>query len=145
VTFDRDRRCELLAVADPAALKQLAERCLDQGPPVTVLSGPEIGAVALQVREPVAHERFYLGEALVTRVEVDADGSRGWAMRMGTDRLATLAAAILDATAASEGASRSLAAEIDELCRATEDELAAADSEEWAELALTEVQFEELD
>lgn len=77
---------------------------------MTVLSGPEVGVVALQVREPIARERFYLGEALVTRAEVDLGGTRGWAMRMGSDRMATLAAAVLDAEASAD---RALSARVD--------------------------------
>ncbi|MGH9113291.1 MAG: phosphonate C-P lyase system protein PhnG [Acidimicrobiales bacterium] len=138
----RERRCELLAAADAAPLIGLAEHCVADGAHVTVLSGPEVGVVALQVREPVVGERFHLGEALVTRVEVDVDGSRGWAMRMGTDRVAALAAAVLDAVVS---AGAPLAAEIDRLCDATAAALADGDEREWADLAATEVCFEELD
>jgi len=138
----RERRSELLAVADEGPLVALAERCLDEGTAVTVLAGPEVGVVALQVREPIARERFHLGEALVTQVEVDVDGHRGWAMRLGDDRVATLAAAVLDAVAA---AGHRLAAEVDALCATTETARHAADAAEWADIAPTEVRFEELD
>jgi alpha-D-ribose 1-methylphosphonate 5-triphosphate synthase subunit PhnG len=140
--IDRDRRCELLAAAEPDALAELAERCLADGPEPTVLSGPEVGVVALQVREPVVGERFYLGEVLVTQVEIALDGTRSWAMRSGSDKAATLAAAVLDAEVE---AGRSLAPDVLELCRTTEMALAGDDAAEWSEIAPTEVQFEELD
>lgn len=140
----RERRCELLAAADAAALVALAERCVEDGAKVTVLAGPEVGVVALQVREPIVRERFHLGEVLVAQVEVDVDGSGGWAMRMGGDRVAALAAAILDAVAAAPGP-HPLAAQVEQLCDATEAALRAADEREWAQVAPTEVQFEELD
>lgn len=139
---DRDRRCELLAAAEPEALTRLAELCLEDGARPTVLAGPEVGAVAVQVREPIVGERFYLGEALVTQVEIELDGARGWAMRMGSDRVATLAAALLDAEVE---AGRPRAAEVLDLCRITEQNLADADATEWADIAPTEVVFEELD
>lgn len=138
----RERRCELLAAAEGGVVVELAERFVADGASVTVLAGPEVGVVALQVREPVVRERFHLGEVLVTQAEVDVDGTRGWAMRMGTDRVATLAAAVLDAVATRAS---SPPPEIEALCDTTEAALDAADAEEWAELAPTEVQFEELD
>lgn len=140
--LDRDRRCELLAATDAPGLVTLAERCLDDGATVTVVAGPEVGTVALQVRDPIVGERFFLGEALVTRVEVGLDGARGWAMRMGSDRVAALAAAVLDAEVE---AGRPRAGEVDALCRSTDRALAAAADAEWDDLAPTEVRFEELD
>lgn len=140
--LSRERRCALLAAAEAEALVALAEGCLADGAQPTVLAGPEVGVIALQVREPIVGERFYLGEALVTRAEVALDGSRGWAMRLGGDRLAALAAAVLDAEVE---AGRPRAGEVLELCRATEHVQAVADAAEWADLAPTEVQFEELD
>ncbi|HSL58535.1 MAG TPA: phosphonate C-P lyase system protein PhnG, partial [Acidimicrobiales bacterium] len=96
-TLTRERRAELLAAAPAESLIALAERCLADGTDPVVVAGPEVGMVMLTVREPVARERFHLGEVLVTRAEVELDGARGWAMRAGDDRLATLAAAVLDA------------------------------------------------
>jgi alpha-D-ribose 1-methylphosphonate 5-triphosphate synthase subunit PhnG len=138
----RERRCELLAAAAPSDLVELAERCLDDGSQPTVLAGPEVGVIALQVREPIAAERFYVGEVLVTQAEVAVGDGRGWAMRMGGDRVATLAAAVLDAEVE---AGRPRAREVLDLCRATERRLRADETREWDELAATEVHFEELD
>ncbi|MQA80300.1 MAG: phosphonate C-P lyase system protein PhnG [Streptosporangiales bacterium] len=137
----RERRASLLARAPREDLEPLAEHVLAAAAtePV-VLSGPDIGMVMMQVREPVATERFYLGEVLVTQAEVELAGHRGWCMRLGDDRRATLAAAVLDAAA--EGEARD---SVDALCHQvarTQDE---AESAEWAEIAPTEVKFEELD
>ena len=90
----RDYRIELLAVAPSQDLLNLADRVLKGSEPPTVIAGPEVGLVMMQIREPVCEERFFLGEVLVTRAEVELAGARGWAMRMGEDRVATLAATV---------------------------------------------------
>lgn len=74
-TLSRERRCELLAIAEPAALTDLADRCLADGTRPTLLVGPEVGMTMLDVREPVCGDRFYLGEVLVTRAEAQLDGA----------------------------------------------------------------------
>ena len=137
----RERRVELLASIDAEPLVALADRCLDRVEPV-IVQEPEVGMVMLPVREPVAHERFFLGEVLVTRAEVEIDGHRGWAMRLGHDRAATLAAAICDAVAETRGPEED---EIVQLCRWAEEVAAADRRATWAELSPTEVTFEELD
>lgn len=141
-TSTRTRRSELLALADTEALVALAERCLDASPDTTVVAGPEVGMVVLQVREPVERRRFHLAEVLVTRAEVRHAGERGWAMRMGDDRLGAVAAAICDAEAAAGGAH---GPDIDALCLLTERAEADRRAAEWSELQPTIVSFEELD
>lgn len=141
-TYSAGRRAELLAAVDADAVVALAEKVLRAGDDLRVITGPELGMVMLQVREPVAEERFYLTEVLVSRAEVELRGSRGWAMRAGDDGLATLAAAVLDA-AADVDADHLLAVEA--LCTATERRLAEHRIAELAELAPTTVQFAELD
>ncbi|CAN5250963.1 hypothetical protein BH24ACT1_BH24ACT1_03320 [soil metagenome] len=138
--LNRERRAELLAASDPIELAALAERCLESATP-TLVTGPEVGMVMLQVREPVARERFYLGEVLVTRAEVDLDGAQGWAMVMGSDRVRALAAAVCDAEVQGD---RAWAGEVQALCESTERAISEADVRERAELAATEVAFEEL-
>ena len=137
-----ERRSELLAVADPASLAELAERVLADGPQPRIILGPEIGMAMLQVREPVEGERFYLSEVLVTRAEVELKGHRGWAMRMGDDRVSTLAASILDAVAEAGGEQ---ARAVVDLCAETSRHEARIRREEWSELAPTVVHFEDLD
>jgi alpha-D-ribose 1-methylphosphonate 5-triphosphate synthase subunit PhnG len=143
VSLSREERAALLARAKPDELSRLAEEALARTGDPVVLSGPDVGMVMMQVREPVAEERFYLGEVLVTQTEVELAGHRGWCMRLGDDRQAALAGAILDAVA-----ERGLAADrtsVEDLCRRVAAREAAAASAEWAEVAPTEVRFEELD
>lgn len=140
--LNRARRCELLAATPGPTLIALADRVIDDAGPPRVVLAPEVGMTMMTVREPVEAIRFHVGEVLVCRAEVDHRGQSGWAMRMGEDRAATLAAALLDAEAAADGPRR---AAIDELCRRTERVLAEDRAREWAELAATTVRFEELD
>jgi alpha-D-ribose 1-methylphosphonate 5-triphosphate synthase subunit PhnG len=135
-----ERRCELLALAGSAELAELADECL-AGARVRVLVAPQVGCVSTQVREPVAGHRFLLGDVLACRAEVELDGRRGWAMRLGEDRAAVLAAAVLDAAA---GAGGPAAGRIAELCRRVARRERLALDREWAELAPTVVEFEEL-
>ncbi|GAB3562349.1 hypothetical protein GCM10027445_02760 [Amycolatopsis endophytica] len=139
--LSREQRCALLAEAGREELVALADECLADGAPVRVLTGPEVGAVAAQVREPVLAERFLLGDVLACRAEVEVAGQRGWSMRLGDDRAATLAAAVLDAEAE---ATRPQSGRIEQLCREVEARRARREAAEWAELAPTVVEFEEL-
>jgi len=137
-----EERAELLAVADPEAVIALAEALVaDLGDPV-VVTRPAIGLVMVQVRDPVCDERFHLGEVVVTRAAVELAGAAGWSMRMGTDRVATLAAAVCDAVASSTSP---LAVQVDELCTTTQGQRSSAADAEWREIAATEVRFEEMD
>ncbi|MGY4647052.1 phosphonate C-P lyase system protein PhnG [Mycobacterium sp. URHB0021] len=139
--LDRSQRCGLLAEADVDELRDLADACLADGADVRVLLAPEVGCVSTQIREPVADERFLIGDVLACRAEVELAGHRGWAMRLGDDRAAVLAAAVLDAEAVG---GRPHAAAVDELCRAVARRLTDRQDHEWAELAPTIVEFEEL-
>jgi alpha-D-ribose 1-methylphosphonate 5-triphosphate synthase subunit PhnG len=136
-----ERRAELLAAAGEAELIALADRCLQDQPDTTVSTGPTVGTIPFCVREPVVGERFLLADVLATHAEVEHRGQRGWAMRLGAARAATLAAAICDAEAAS---GTGLAAEVNQLCYRTERRCRDESDQEWAELARTEVQFREL-
>jgi alpha-D-ribose 1-methylphosphonate 5-triphosphate synthase subunit PhnG len=143
--MNRNERTELLARADTDKIRRLAEEFLGQrkiNEDLHIINPPEVGMVMMQVREPVCKERFHLGEVVVTRAEVALGSSRGWAMRAGTDRETTLAAALLDACA--EYATE-LAEAVDELCRQTAERLAQDEQREWTELRATTVNFEELD
>ena len=136
-----ERRTELLAVADESELVALADRCLEAAPGTRVIDPPTVGTIPLCVREPVVGERFILADVLATQAGVEHRGQRGWAMRLGYDAAATLAAAICDAEAAS---GTGLAREVNLLCRRTERRQADEAAREWAELARTEVHFQEL-
>lgn len=139
----RERRCELLAAADHDEIVPLAERLIDTGesPAPTVIRPPQVGMAVLQVREPVEQSRFYLGEVLVTECSVEVAGVAGWSMRAGDDRIATLAAALLDAVAAAGLPARD---EIDRLCNRIAVRRAQQDAAEWAEIEATTLSFEEL-
>ncbi|MEV0821521.1 phosphonate C-P lyase system protein PhnG [Nonomuraea rubra] len=141
--ISREERAGLLAAATPGELLPLAERLLRSGElgEPTVLRRPEVGMVMLTVREPVAEERFHLGEVLVTSCTVEVAGAAGWCMRGGDDRVAALAAALLDAAAE---AGLPAAGDVHALCAAVAERRAREDAAEWAEVSMTRVAFEEL-
>ncbi|MBB6548368.1 phosphonate C-P lyase system protein PhnG [Nonomuraea rubra] len=141
--ISREERAGLLASATPGELLPLAERLLQSGElgEPTVLRRPEVGMVMLTVREPVAEERFHLGEVLVTSCTVEVAGAAGWCMRGGDDRVAALAAALLDAAAE---AGLPAAGDVHALCAAVAERRAREDAAEWAEVSMTRVAFEEL-
>lgn len=139
--FSREECAALLAVAGREELVGLADACLADGPAPRVLRAPEVGCVATQVTEPIVGERFLLGDVLAVRAEVEFGGARGWAMRLGDDRAAVLAAAICDAEVQ---AARPRAADVLALCGRVAAREAAAAAAEWAQLAPTVVEFEEL-
>lgn len=127
--------------ADPDALIALAEKCLAEHSDVTVTRAPQVGVVAAQVREPIAEERFLLGDVLACHAEVEYRGEYGWSMRIGDNTLAVLAAAIL---AAEYQAGGPFAAQVAMLVDATETQRAEARAEEWERLAPTIVEFQEV-
>ncbi|MEM8621409.1 MAG: phosphonate C-P lyase system protein PhnG [Actinomycetota bacterium] len=107
-----EHRAEMLAAATADDVRACADRCLAiLGEPV-VIEAPTTGIVMMQVREPVACERFHLGEVVVTRAEVELAGHRGWATRMGGDRVTALAAAICDAAAETPGPTAEMVADV---------------------------------
>jgi alpha-D-ribose 1-methylphosphonate 5-triphosphate synthase subunit PhnG len=139
--LSREDMTGLLAVARRDELVGIADACLADGAEPRVLRAPEVGCVATQVAEPIAGERFLLGDVLGVQAEVALGGARGWAMRLGDDRAAVLAAAICDAEVQ---AGRPRAGEVHALCERVATREAAADAAEWASLAPTVVEFEEL-
>jgi len=141
MNFTREERTALLALARSEELVGLADACLADSVVPRVLRAPEVGCVATQVREPIAGERFLLGDVLAVQAEVELGGARGWSMRLGDDRVAALAAAICDAEVA---AGRTHAKDVLDLCGRVAAREAAAEAEEWARLAPTVVEFEEL-
>ncbi|OLS98702.1 phosphonate metabolism protein PhnG [Pseudonocardia sp. CNS-004] len=139
--FTREERAGLLALAHPEELVGLADACLADGAVPRVLRAPEVGCVATQVTEPIAADRFLLGDVLAVQAEVELGGARGWSMRLGDDRAAALAAAICDAEVQ---ARRPRAADVADLCGRVAAREATADAQEWARIAPTVVEFEEL-
>ncbi|NLU84242.1 phosphonate C-P lyase system protein PhnG [Rhodococcus sp. HNM0569] len=142
----RERVTELLARATEDELVEVADRvladpALDDRAEFIVLTPPELGAISARVREPIAHDQFFLGDVLACRAEVSLAGERGWAIRLGDERAATLAAAICDAAL---HADRPAAPLVLDLCVRVEERLRTEDRDEWARIAPTTVRFEEL-
>jgi phosphonate C-P lyase system protein PhnG len=145
----RERRSELLARATPELVRELAEQALgltEVSKELTVTQPPQTGLVMMQVREPVCKERFYLGEVVTTRAEVALGETRGWSMRLGSDKQTALGAAICDVVAElGDARTDGLATQIEALCDRTEYRLSQESALEWSEIAKTIVDFEELD
>ena len=137
----REERLALLAAAPEDELIDAADACLGAASSFAVVTPPSVGCVPAQVREPVLRQRFLLGDVLACTAEVEFDGVRGWAMRLGDDRAAVLAMAVLDAAAA---CTPGLAREVDALCTRAAERAREAGAAEWAELSPTIVAFEEL-
>lgn len=137
----REERLALLATAAADELVECADACLPEATGFAVVAPPRVGCVSAQVREPILKERFILGDVLACTAEVEFNGTRGWAMRLGDDRAATLAMAVLDAAGESGGEP---AVRVSELCALLAARVRQAEAREWAELAPTVVEFEEL-
>lgn len=133
--------CSELAMADAAAVIELASRCLSGTDDIVVTRPPTVGSVVTQVREPVAETRFILADVLACQAEVTLRGSQGWAMRMGSDRLATLAAAVCAAEYESGGPHHD---DVITLCDRSRREREQARASEWERLAPSIVEFEEI-
>jgi alpha-D-ribose 1-methylphosphonate 5-triphosphate synthase subunit PhnG len=143
----REDRWALLAAARPDELIELADACLATADDFYVVVPPQVGYVSTQVREPILKQRFLLGDVLACRAEVELNGARGWALRLGADRAAVLAMAILDAALAGAGAAGDgggPAGGIDRLCVDLAARRRLDEAAEWTELADTVVEFEEL-
>jgi alpha-D-ribose 1-methylphosphonate 5-triphosphate synthase subunit PhnG len=145
IRLTRQERWALLAAAGSRELIEVADACLGAADAFAVIAAPQVGCVSVQVREPILKQRFLLGDVLASRAEVELNGARGWALRLGDDRAAALAMAIIDAAAERPAdASDSVAAAIDRLCAELAGRLRQEEAAEWAELAPTVVEFEEL-
>jgi len=149
VRLTREERWALLAAAGSAELIALADTCLGAADAFQVIVPPQVGCVSAQVREPILKQRFLLGDVLACSAEVELDGQRGWALRFGDDQAAALAMAIVDAAAArpadgDEPSAGGAADEIDRVCAELAGRLRQEEAAEWAELAPTIVEFEEL-
>jgi alpha-D-ribose 1-methylphosphonate 5-triphosphate synthase subunit PhnG len=141
----REERWALLAAADADELIRLADTCLGAADAFQVIVSPQVGCVSVQVREPILKQRFLLGDVLACSAEVELNGARGWALRFGDDEAAVLAMAIVDAAASARPADGDgVADEIDRLCAELAGRLRREEAAEWAELAPTVVEFEEL-
>lgn len=142
----REGRSSLLAQANSDDLTALIDRLLDNAElssQLRIVRSPYTGTVQFQVREPVCEERFYLADVVVTVAEVAIGNHLGWAMRVGTDRRATLAAAIADALFETEH--KEATGSLQALVALTRRELIDQRQVEWEQLNKTIIEFEELD
>lgn len=127
--------------ADAQEVIALASRCLADDPEVTVTRPPTVGVVVTQVREPVAEQRFLLGDVMACQAEVQRRGVYGWAARLGSDTLAVLSTAILAAEHTADGPRRP---EIEALVERTEQRRITQRAAEWERLSPSIVEFEEI-
>lgn len=143
--MSREDICSSLASSDAVALETLINSLIARGTiaNIEMIRPPSTGTIQMQVREPICEERFIVGDALVTVAEVSVDGTLGWAMRLGSDANATVAAAVADAHIARVGLEGS--PELAELISYTQLEIERAEEREWAEIRETIIDFEELD
>jgi len=139
----RGRWSELLSAAPAEELVGLADAVLaaTPAPRCDVVRAPEVGNIVVQVREPIARQRFYLADMLVSSAEVRLAGQPGWAMRPGHDRQAALAQAVCEAELVRRGP---LADRISDLLEEVGADRVRARADEWARLQSTAVEFEEV-
>lgn len=142
----REGRCSLLSICDGRELSTLIEHLLDEGTfssSLRVIRPAYVGSVQYQVREPVCEERFFLTDVIVTVAEVAIGEHLGWAMRVGTDRKTTVAAAIADALL--EAGHPEASGTLRTLLSITRHDLADQRRQQWMQLHKTIIEFEELD
>lgn len=142
-TLTREQRAEQLAVADVGELLAIADRVIAATPEsdLHISRPPQVGTVVAQVREPIARQRYYLADVLVAQAEVVIDGHTGWGMRIGDDRRAAIAQAVLDAEVQRGGAE---AEAIEHLIQATWEQKTRTRADRWERLVPTIVEFEEI-
>ncbi|GAB3300765.1 phosphonate metabolism protein PhnG [Epidermidibacterium keratini] len=142
--FTREEIAGLLAQADRDAVVALADEiiaALDDPAQCRITRAPQVGAIQVQVREPIAAHRFVIADALATNVEVRLGDQGGWAIRLGDDATAVTAQAICDAEYAASG---EYAGQIATLCRSTAQQIAHDRAAHWRDLQPTIVEFEEV-
>lgn len=139
---DRSTRFELIAVCDETVLARFANEILDADPTLAILQEPKPQLLMQQVREPVEHRPFNLGEVLVTPAEVELNSERGFAMQPGKAERAALSGAIVDAAVADGHDRADAMAEALEAAGKREE---AERTREWSESRHTAVEFETME
>lgn len=135
---DRRARLKVLALADPAALRE-RWTALGEAPAHTVVKGPETGLVMVRGRIGGGGGPFNVGEATVTRCIVRlATGEVGFGHVLGRDGERARLVALLDAL----GEHPATAARVQgEVVAPLADVQAAAAAARAAEVAATRVEF----
>ena len=139
---DRSDRFELIAACEETTLARFANEVLEDDPPLSIRQEPKPQLLMQQVREPVEHRPFNLGEVLVTPAEVELADERGFAMTPGKTERAALSGAIVDAAVA---AGHELTPDIVEALEETDARRREQRRQEWAESKHTAVEFETME
>lgn len=128
----------VLARAEPARLKALAERLLETLGDIEVVTN-RTGLVMVPMRDTVENADFYLGEVLVSEAQIaDAAGHIGYGMVTGRDLERAMAMAVVDlAMAAGLGTDETAALIADEGRRLT-----GLDDERMRRVEATRVEME---
>ena len=94
--MERKKYSKILAAASCCQVKELAE-LVTADHNVKSLRPPQKTLTMIQMKDPIASTRFYLGEALCSECMVEMDGVRGFSVMMGDDFEKVTAAAVIDA------------------------------------------------
>ncbi|OEO32405.1 phosphonate C-P lyase system protein PhnG [Devosia insulae DS-56] len=128
----------VLARAEPAGLKALAEQLLERLGDIEVL-GNRTGLVMVPMRDTVENVDFHLGEVLVSEAHItDAVGAIGYGMITGRDLERAMAMAVVDLALATDIG----AAEIETLLTTERRRLAAIDEDRMRRVEATRVEME---
>lgn len=130
-----ERRYELLATASAVDVEDLADRILADTPDIVIVAGPEPVSSPIRYRVPgTSDTTTVLGHVALTTCTVRLGGMRGDGVRSGRGLRAAVAAAVCDAEAERNGP---LAAAVELLCAAADDESAAIAQERAAVVETT--------
>ena len=129
----------------PACITEMPERAVRKllglvaSEEISVVRGPRTGLVMMSARDSFEAD-FFLGEVLVTEVEVDYAGRRGYGMVIGEDAERAIARASVEAIGASPN--RVLQERVNRFLLAEAKKLAARRKKEASLIARTRVDFE---
>jgi phosphonate C-P lyase system protein PhnG len=135
----------ILAETLPTCITQLPERAIRTllgllaSEEIAVVRGPLKGLVTMSALDSFEAD-FYLGDVLVTEVEVDYAGCRGYGMVIGDDAERAIARASVEAIGAS--ANRILQERVNRFLHAEAKKLEARKKKEASLIARTRVDFE---
>jgi alpha-D-ribose 1-methylphosphonate 5-triphosphate synthase subunit PhnG len=140
--MDREKRFEIMAAGPSEPLVVMADRLLDSGVELEITRQPHPAIMMIRARETAKGEIFNFGEALVTEAEVQLQGGTGYMLVLGSDRMHALAGAICDAALE---ASHPLSPDILETLTLLSQLQQEKDAAEWAAIAATKVNFDEME
>ena len=139
------RQSVIPAEALPACITEMPERAVRKllglvaSEEISVVRGPRTGLVMMSARDSFEAD-FFLGEVLVTEVEVDYAGCRGYGMVIGDDAERAIARASVEAIGASPN--RVLQERVNRFLLAEAKKLGARRRKEASLIARTRVDFE---